>query len=103
MTHVKPLDPLADMIGDFVARGGTIWVCRACVKSRGCTQESLRNGVIISGASVMHERIKQGAATLSFRGRIRAHFGETPGLCHQAQASCREVALIPCAALKTEK
>jgi predicted peroxiredoxin len=66
MTHVKPLEPLADMLRDFLARGGTLWACTPCVKSRGYTQESLLEGVIITGSSVMHELIKRGAATLSF-------------------------------------
>lgn len=66
MTHVKPLDPLADMLRDFVARGGTLWACTPCVKSRGYTQENLIEGVVIAGSSVMHELIKRGAATLSF-------------------------------------
>ena len=65
-THVKPLEPLADMLRDFLARGGTIWACTPCVKSRGYGQENLLEGVIIAGSSVMHERIKAGAATLSF-------------------------------------
>jgi len=66
MTHVKPLEPLVDMLRDFLARGGTLWACTPCVKSRGYTQESLLEGVIITGSSVMHELIKRGAATLSF-------------------------------------
>ena len=65
-THVKPLEPLADMLKDFQARGGTLWACPPCVKSRGYTQESLIDGVVITGAGVMHEAIKRGAATLSF-------------------------------------
>lgn len=65
-THVKPLEPLADMLRDFLARGGTLWACTFCVQSRGYTQENLLDGVIITGASVMHEKIKRGAATLSF-------------------------------------
>ncbi|ABM93968.1 MULTISPECIES: DsrE family protein [Methylibium] len=65
-THVKPLEPLADMLRDFVARGGTLWACTPCVKSRGYAQEQLIEGVVIAGSSVMHELIKRGAATLSF-------------------------------------
>lgn len=65
-THVKPLDPLADMLRDFVSRGGALWACSPCVKARGYTQESLIDGVVITGASVMHALIKEGAATLSF-------------------------------------
>jgi predicted peroxiredoxin len=66
LTHVPPLDPLKSMIEDFMARGGTVWACPPCVKSRGYTQEDLIEGVTIVGASAMHERIKAGAATLSF-------------------------------------
>ena len=66
MAHVKPLEPLAGMLGDFLGRGGTLWACTPCVKSRGYTQENLLDGVVIAGASVMHELIKRGAATLSF-------------------------------------
>lgn len=65
-THVKPLEPLADMLRDFLARGGALWACTPCVKSRGYAQEALIDGVIITGASVMHDAIKRGAATLSF-------------------------------------
>ncbi len=65
-THVQPMDPLKALIDDFVARGGTIWACPPCVKLRGYTQESFREGVTIQGASAMHERLKSGAASLSF-------------------------------------
>ena len=66
LTQVKPLEPLADMLRDFMTRGGKLWACTPCVKGRGYTQEDLLDGVVISGASVMHELIKGGAATLSF-------------------------------------
>lgn len=66
MTQVAPLDSLAALIKDFQARGGVIWACPPCVKSRGYEQSDLIEGVIIAGASVMHAEIKAGAATLSF-------------------------------------
>ena len=65
-THVKPLDPLADLMRDFVARGGALYACTPCVKARGYEQTDFIEGVTIAGASVIHERIKGGAATLSF-------------------------------------
>jgi predicted peroxiredoxin len=65
-THVKPLEPLASMLKDFVARGGTIWACTPCVKARGYTQEDFIEGVVITGASPMHALLARGAATLSF-------------------------------------
>jgi len=66
LTQVKPIDPLADMIRDFLQRGGKLWACAVCAKNRGYTPEALIDGAVIAGASVMHELIKNGAATLSF-------------------------------------
>jgi len=66
MTHVESLEPLADMLRDFMARGGALWACTPCVKSRGYEQSDLLEGVVITGASKMHAFIKAGAATLSF-------------------------------------
>lgn len=65
-TQVHPLEPLKAMIEDFMQRGGKIWACTPCVKARGYEQADLMEGVAISGASVVHESIKAGAATLSF-------------------------------------
>ena len=65
-THVHPLEPLASLMQDFLKRGGTLWACTPCVKSRGYTQEDFIEGTVITGASPMHELIQAGAATLSF-------------------------------------
>jgi predicted peroxiredoxin len=66
MTHVPPLDPLKKLMEDFVARGGTLIACPPCVKARGYAQEDFIEGVEIAGASVIHEKFKAGAASLSF-------------------------------------
>jgi predicted peroxiredoxin len=66
MTQVSPLDPLKVLMEDFMARGGAIVACPPCVKTRGYTQEDLVEGVTIQGASVVHEKLKAGAASLSF-------------------------------------
>ena len=65
-TQVKPLDPLSDMMRDFMKRGGNLWVCTPCAKSRGYTEQDLVDGAVITGESVMHELIKNGAGTLCF-------------------------------------
>jgi predicted peroxiredoxin len=65
-TQVSPLEPLKAMVDDFLKRGGTLWACTPCVKARGYSEADLLPGVVITGASAMHERIKAGAATLSF-------------------------------------
>lgn len=66
MTHVAPLDPIKVLMEDFRGRGGTIYACTPCVKARGYGQEDLLEGVTIAGASVIHEKLKAGAASLSF-------------------------------------
>jgi len=66
VTHVPPLDPLKALIQDFLARGGTIWACPPCAKARSYSQEDFIEGVIIQGSSAIHERLKAGAASLSF-------------------------------------
>ncbi len=66
MTHVPPLDPLKTLIEDFIGRGGTIIACPPCVKARGYTPEDFIEGVTIAGASAIHEKLKAGAASLSF-------------------------------------
>lgn len=65
-TVVPPLSPLRELVQDFMKRGGAVFACTPCVKARGYEQSDLIEGVVIAGASVMHERIKLGAATLSF-------------------------------------
>lgn len=66
LTEVRPLEPLAALVQDFLARGGTLWACTPCVKARGYAESDLIDGVTVTGASAMHEKIKAGAATLSF-------------------------------------
>jgi len=63
---VHPLEPLAALMKDFLARGGRLWACTPCVKARGYEQKDLIEGVEIAGSSKIHELIKGGAATLSF-------------------------------------
>ena len=65
-TVVAPLEPLAALVKDFLARGGRLWACTPCVKARGYEQGDLIEGVEIAGSSKIHELIKGGAATLSF-------------------------------------
>lgn len=65
-THVHPMESLKSLLDSFIARGGDIWACPPCTTSRGYDQDSLIDGVIIHGASIIMERIRQGAATLTF-------------------------------------
>jgi len=65
-THVHPMEPLKQLLHDAINRGAKVWACPPCTKARGYDETSLIEGVEIQGASVIFERIKKGAATLSF-------------------------------------
>lgn len=65
-THVVPMEPLKELLTAFVERGGDIWACPPCTTARGYDEDCLLDGVVISGASVIFERIRNGAATLTF-------------------------------------
>lgn len=59
-------DPLSQLVEKFAANGGRIWVCGACAKPRGITQEQLVDGAQIIGAATAVEALVSGAQTLSF-------------------------------------
>lgn len=65
-THVSPMEPVKDLLDSFMERGGDVWACPPCTAARGYDGECLIDGVVIHGASVIMERIKNGAATLCF-------------------------------------
>ena len=58
--------PLRELIGQFVASGGQLWVCGACAKPRGIAQELLIDGAQIVGAATAVEALVNGAQSLSF-------------------------------------
>jgi predicted peroxiredoxin len=48
--HSEGYEPLLDLLIGFIANGGKIWLCPACVKAKGIDQEDLIEGVEIAGA-----------------------------------------------------
>lgn len=66
LTHLPPFEPLLGLIQDFIRRGGELVACAPCARSRGYSKADLIDGVTIAGASVIHEKFKTGAASLSF-------------------------------------
>lgn len=64
-TQVSPMEPLKQMLHDFIDRGGKVWACPPCTTARGYDESTLIDGVEIMGASVIFERIKNGAKTLT--------------------------------------
>lgn len=65
-TQVHPMESVKDLLQSFMDRGGDVWCCPPCTSARGYDENSLIDGVSIHGASVIMERIRKGAATLTF-------------------------------------
>jgi predicted peroxiredoxin len=57
--------PLSELMQQFIANGGELWVCGACAKPRNITQEQLLDGAQIIGAATAVEAMVNGANTLS--------------------------------------
>src|SRR6266571_4042367 len=60
------LPKLHDLMTEFVANQGKVWLCGACAKPRGITPEQLADGVSIVGAAKIVEEIVAGAKTVAF-------------------------------------
>jgi predicted peroxiredoxin len=55
-----------DLYEEFVGRGGEFWLCGACTKPRGITEDQVRKGSIIVGAARVVEEVVNGARTIAF-------------------------------------
>jgi len=65
--QLNPLDPpMKEMIDTVREAGATIMVCPPCGKMRGYSEDAFLDGVIYAGSAPMLEKVKQGAATLTF-------------------------------------
>jgi len=62
------LPVLSDLLAEFVQNGGTVWLCGACTKPRGITEEKLTKGATIVGAAKVVEEVIAGARTIAFAG-----------------------------------
>jgi predicted peroxiredoxin len=63
--QMNPHDPsMKELIGKFMADGGTVWACPPCSSLRGYTEDQFIDGVKITGAGPVYDLIKAGAATI---------------------------------------
>ena len=60
------LPALSELYDEFVANGGQVWLCGACTKPRGITEEHLAKGSTIVGAAKIVEELATGAKAVSF-------------------------------------
>jgi predicted peroxiredoxin len=58
--------PLTQVFSELVANGGQVWLCGACTKPRGITEDQLASGASIVGAARIVEEIAGGATPVSF-------------------------------------
>lgn len=59
------MEPLSDLIAQFVGNGGRIWLCPICAKVHGITEGDLREGVEIAGAPRTMAFLAEGARLLA--------------------------------------
>jgi uncharacterized protein len=60
------LPKLCDLMTEFIANQGKVWLCGACAKPRGITADLLTEGVSIVGAAKVVEEVVAGAQTVAF-------------------------------------
>jgi uncharacterized protein len=60
------LPALADLYAEFVDNGGRVWLCGACTKPRGITDDQVAKGAAIVGAAKVVEEVVGGARTIAF-------------------------------------
>ena len=59
------MEPLADLIEQFVKNGGKIWLCPICAKIHGINDEDLIDGVEVYGAPKTMAFLASGAKVLA--------------------------------------
>ena len=60
------MTPLPALLEEFRQNGGKVWLCGACTKPRGITDEQVAPGATIVGAATIVEAIAKGATPVSF-------------------------------------
>jgi predicted peroxiredoxin len=60
------LPVLADLYAEFIDNGGQVWLCGACTKPRGITEDNVVKGSTIVGAAKVVEEVVAGAKAVAF-------------------------------------
>lgn len=64
--HEPGFGPLKELMSNFVAGGGKIFVCSPCFKRRNLDEQKLIPGATIVGGAKLVEFLSEGAASVSF-------------------------------------
>jgi predicted peroxiredoxin len=64
--HESGFAPLHELIAQFTAAGGTIWVCSPCFKKRNLNEAALVEGATIVGGAKAVEFLATGGTSLTY-------------------------------------
>jgi predicted peroxiredoxin len=64
--HESGFAPLHELVSQFSAAGGTIWVCSPCFKKRSLNEEALIDGATIVGGAKAIEFLATGGSALTY-------------------------------------
>lgn len=64
--HEDGFAPLKELITNFVAAGGKVFVCSPCVKKRGIDESALIEGATIVGGAKLVEWLVNGSPCVSY-------------------------------------
>lgn len=64
--HEDGFAPLSELMANFVAAGGSIYVCAPCVKKRGIDTDDLVEGATVVGGAKLVEFLADGTPSVSY-------------------------------------
>lgn len=64
--HEEGFAPLKQLMDNYIAGGGKLFVCSPCFKKRGLDESKLIDGALIVGGAKLVEFLVQGAASVSY-------------------------------------
>jgi predicted peroxiredoxin len=64
--EMEGLPSIVELLGEFIANGGDLWLCGVCTRPREITEEQLIKGATIVGAAKIIEAVTLGAKTITY-------------------------------------
>ncbi|MBK5915230.1 DsrE family protein [Rhodocyclus purpureus] len=64
--HEEGFAPLKQLLDNYLAAGGTLFVCSPCIKKRGFDESQIVDGAQVVGGAKLVEFLAQGASCISY-------------------------------------
>lgn len=64
--HEAGFAPLKQLLDNYLAAGGTLFVCSPCIKKRGFDESQIIDGAQVVGGAKLVEFLAQGASCISY-------------------------------------